>query len=96
MSSLFIPLTFPKTSPIGLKSQVFWGLIFLVQNTQGGEPDVSLESIALWGEPIQLLLSFHFWVNYLGVCVLTILFLCPSYLSCDSFFILLFVQALFC
>ena len=47
----------PSGSPEGfasLQSQTFWGPIFPVQDPWAGEPDVELETLALWGEPLQL------------------------------------------
>ena len=40
----FFPSSFAllKVSPAGLQSQVFWRLIFLVQDPWAGEPDLSL------------------------------------------------------
>ena len=40
------PLTLPKVRPDGFQSQTFWGLIFMVQNPQAGEPSVGLGSHA--------------------------------------------------
>ena len=58
----FFPSSFAllKVSPTGLQSQVFWKLIFLVQDPWAGEPDVELRSLTLWGVPLQ--------GNYLPVC----------------------------
>ena len=41
-----------KVSPTGLQSQTFWGLVFSVQDPRAGEPDVGLEPLAPWGEPL--------------------------------------------
>ena len=40
-------------SPAGLKSQMFWELIFPVQGPQAGEPDVGLRTLTAVGEPLQ-------------------------------------------
>ena len=48
------PLTPPKISPTGFQSQTFCGLIFPVQNSGAGEPNVGLGPLAPWGEPLQL------------------------------------------
>ena len=42
-----------KVSPTGLQSQMLWGLIFLVQNPQAGEPDMGLSPLTPLGEPLQ-------------------------------------------
>ena len=38
----------------GLQSQTFWGLVFPVQESQTGEPDVGLRTLVSWGEILQL------------------------------------------
>lgn len=48
-----------------------------------------------WGEPLQLWLFSCLWAAYPGVWVLTILHLCSTYPSCDSFFISLALENLF-
>ena len=40
------PLGLPKVSLAGLQSQMFWGLLFLVQDPRTGEPSVGLRLIA--------------------------------------------------
>ena len=36
------PVQLPTLSPAGLRSQVFWGLILLMQDSWAGEPDVAV------------------------------------------------------
>ena len=48
------PLGVPKVSLAVLQSHMFWGLTFLVQELQAGEPDVELGPLAPWGETLQL------------------------------------------
>ena len=48
------PLELLKASPTGLQSQMFWGLIFLLQNLQTGQTDVGLRPLTRWGESLQL------------------------------------------
>ena len=50
--SIFIT-SLRKVSPTGLQSQIFWGLIFLMQDPQVGGPNVRFRSLTLWGEPLQ-------------------------------------------
>lgn len=38
-------LVFLKGSPAGLQSQMFWGLIFLMQDPWAGKPEVGLKSL---------------------------------------------------
>ena len=47
------PLALWYVNPAHFQSQTFWGLTFLVQNPQAGEPDVGLWPLALWGEPLR-------------------------------------------
>ena len=54
-----------------------------------------LGPLAPWGEPLQLCLSSHFGVAYLWAWVLTILCLCPSYLSHCGFFLISLVVQIF-
>ena len=49
-----IPLGLLKVSPAGLQSQKFWGLVFPVQDSQAGEPNVGLGPLTPWGESLQL------------------------------------------
>ena len=44
----------PHASSPDLQSQMFWGLVFLVQDPRAGEPDVGLGSLAPWGKPLGL------------------------------------------
>ena len=79
-------LDFPNASPDGLHNQIFWGLIYPMQDTQAGEP---------WWQTLQMWL-FFLWVTYLGMWVLSIPCLHISYSShCISFFIFL-VEELHC
>lgn len=50
----YSPLASPYVIPSGLQSQMFWGLIFPVQDPQAGELDVGLRPLTPWGEPLQL------------------------------------------
>lgn len=36
------------------QSQMFFRLVFLLQDTRAGEPHMGLISLATWGEPLQL------------------------------------------
>ena len=47
-------LALSRVSPAGLQSQMFWGLIFLVQDPQTGEPNVGFRPFAPWRGPLQL------------------------------------------
>ena len=47
-------LALPYSSPAGLQSQTFWGLIFPVQGLLIAEPNVRLTPLATWGEALQL------------------------------------------
>ena len=48
------PLGLPKVSPAALQGQMLWGLLFLVQGPQAGEPDMGLTLLTPWREPLQL------------------------------------------
>ena len=86
-----------NTSSTGFQSQTFWGLPFLVQDPQAGEPNVGVRPLAPWVGHLGLWYSSCLWVADLGVRVLTISFLSPSYPShCGSFFISLIVENIFC
>ena len=43
-----------KVSPTVLQSQMFWGLVFLMQDPRAGEPNVELRPLAPLGERLQL------------------------------------------
>ena len=93
VSVSYSPLALSYTSLAGLQSQTFWGLAFPVENPQAWEPDVRFRSLAPWGEPLQLWLSFCLSVTYPGVWTLIIPQLHLSYWShCGSFFIFLVVK----
>ena len=47
------PVGLPKLSPTGLQSQMLWGIIFLVQDPQAGEPNVGLRTLTPLGEPLR-------------------------------------------
>ena len=47
------PVGLLKLRPMGLQSEVLWGLIFLVQNPQAGETDGGLRALTPVGEPLQ-------------------------------------------
>ena len=49
-----------NVSPTDLQSQMFWGLVFLVQDSWAGEPDMGLRPLTPLGEPLQC--------NYPPVC----------------------------
>ena len=42
-------LGLPKVSPIGLQSQIVWGLDFLVQGLRAREPNVGFRPFSPWG-----------------------------------------------
>ena len=91
VSVSYSPLALPYTSPIGLQSHMFWGLVLLVQDPWAGELNVGLRPITSCGKFLQLWLSSHSLATYQWVWVLTIPCLHPYYLShCDSFFFLKF------
>ena len=48
------PLARLEGSPARLQSQMFFGLDFLVQGPQAGEPDMGLRPLTPWGEPLRL------------------------------------------
>ena len=52
VSVSYSPVALLNISPAGFQSQVFWGLIFLLQDHWAGEPDVGLGSLAPWGGPL--------------------------------------------
>lgn len=54
VSISFCPLVLLKVSRTGLKSQMFWGLIFPLQDSQDREADVEFRLLSLWGEPLPL------------------------------------------
>ena len=54
------PVGLLQLSPIGLQSQMLWGLVFLVPDPQAGEPDMELRTLIPVGEPLQS--------NYSPVC----------------------------
>ena len=87
----------PYANSTVFQSQVFWGLIFLVQDPGDAEPNVRLRPLSFCGETLQLWLSSFLCIAYLGMWVLTILCLSPSYPSlCGFVFISLGVKNLFC
>ena len=53
-SILHSPLAFLKISPHGLQSQMFWGLILPVQDSQAVEPDEYLGLLAPGGATLEL------------------------------------------
>ena len=57
---------------------MFWGLVFLLQNP--GQSNVELGPLDPWENLCNCNYPF-LWVMYLDVWVLTVLFLCSSYLS---------------
>ena len=84
-------------APLAFKARSFGGLSSQCKTPKVREPNMGLRLLTPWGEPLQLPLSSHLWVAYLGVWVLIILCLFPSYHShCDSFFICLVVENIFC
>lgn len=78
------------------KSDVL-GTPFISVGPLGWEPDVRLEPLDPWGDPLQVSLSSYLCVTYLGGWVLTILHLFPSLLPHrGSFFINIELEKLFC
>ena len=66
--------------PTGLQSQIFWGLIFLIQDLWAGEPDIGLRLLTFFGEnPCSC--------DYLPICELPTLG-CEAQLYCISIFFL--------
>ena len=68
----YSPVTLPNISPTGFQSQMFWVLIFPMQDPWAREPDVGLGPLALWAGPLLLWYSSNLWVTDPGVWVLTI------------------------
>ena len=48
------PLALPKVIHARLQSQIFWGIIFPVQDPWAREPDVGLRPLTPWEEPLQV------------------------------------------
>ena len=57
----------PKLNSIGLKMQLFWGLIFLVQDPWAGVPSVGLRCLYPCGELLSFKLSSHLWVLIISI-----------------------------
>ena len=51
VSCFLWPLGSPEHKPPGFQSQMFWGLVFLVQDPQA-QPTVGLGPFAPWGGPL--------------------------------------------
>ena len=45
-------LTLPKVSPASLQSQMVWGLVIPVQDSQSGEPYLGIGTCVSWGETL--------------------------------------------
>ena len=91
------PLALPNISPTGFQSQMFWRLVFLMQDPWVGDPNVGLGHIAPWKGPLWLCYSSCLWVTDPGVWVLTVphyWHFCSSH--CGSFFMSLVVENPFC
>ena len=54
VSVSYSPPALSYASSSGLQYQIFWGLIFPVQDTKGGDPDVGLGTL-MWGSEPSLL-----------------------------------------
>ena len=72
------PVRFLQLSPVGLQSQMFWGL-FLMQEPHAGEPDMGLRTLTPVGEPLQYNYSPIRGLPTWGVWDLIILRVRPSY-----------------
>lgn len=54
VSVSYSPLALPHTSAAGLQNQAFWGLVFMVQDSQAREPDTGLQPLTFGQELLQL------------------------------------------
>ena len=96
--SIFTALQLSSTQvPLAFKARCFRGLSFLCRTPRLGAPKVRHRPLAPWGEPLQMSLSSHLCITYVGVWVLIILPLCLYYpFYCSFFFISLILEHLFC
>ena len=54
------PVEFLQSNPAGFQSQILWGLLLLLSDSQAGKPDVGLRTFTPVGE--------HLWYNCFPVC----------------------------
>lgn len=79
---------FPKSQVLLIFKIKYSRGSFLCAESLGLKPGMRHGSLDSQGEPMKLHLSYHLWVAYLGMWVLIVLHLCPSYPThCSSFFI---------
>ena len=96
VSVSYSPSALPKMSPTGFQSQMFWGLISLMQDPQVGCPIWGSDPCSL-GRISMVVIFLHLWITNPGMWILTISHLCPFYLSCyGSFFMSLAAENFFC